>query len=252
MDLGAGFSAPSFFTMIIFLSIVGAFLVWFSVQSRRYNNPYRLIFIFGKKGAGKSLYMVKQMMKYLKKGWTVYTDIDNCNLPGVRIMNAMDLSEFAPVENSAIFLDEAGILFDNRNFKNFNSGLRDFFKLQRKYKCRVFLNSQSFDIDKKIRDVTDHMGLIVSVGNVFSIYRPIRRSITLTQPSAEAESRIADKLSFESLFKWQITYLPKYFKYFDSFAAPERPPLPFNEIVAGLTDKNVRRSLRRQRPDNEE
>ena len=238
--------------MIIFLSIVGAFLVWFSVQSRRYNNPYRLIFIFGKKGAGKSLYMVKQMMKYLKKGWTVYTDIDNCILPGVRIMNAMDLSEFAPVENSAIFLDEAGILFDNRNFKNFNSGLRDFFKLQRKYKCRVFLNSQSFDIDKKIRDVTDHMGLIVSIGNVFSIYRPIRRSITLTQPSAEAESRIADKLSFESLFKWQITYLPKYFKYFDSFAAPERPPLPFNEIVANLTDKNVRRSLRRQRPDNEE
>ena len=238
--------------MIIFLSIVGAFLVWFSVQSRRYNNPYRLIFIFGKKGAGKSLYMVKQMMKYLKKGWTVYTDIDNCKLPGVRIMNAMDLSAFAPVENSAIFLDEAGILFDNRNFKNFNSGLRDFFKLQRKYKCRVFLNSQSFDIDKKIRDVTDHMGLIVSVGNVFSIYRPIRRSITLTQPSAEAESRIADKLSFESLFKWQITYLPKYFKYFDSFAAPERPPLPFNEIVADLTDKNVRRSLRRQLPDNEE
>lgn len=238
--------------MIIFLSIVGAFLVWFSVQSRRYNNPYRLIFIFGKKGAGKSLYMVKQMMKYLKKGWTVYTDIVNCNLPGVRIMNAMDLSEFAPVENSAIFLDEAGILFDNRNFKNFNSGLRDFFKLQRKYKCRVFLNSQSFDIDKKIRDVTDQMGLIVSVGNVFSIYRPIRRSITLTQPSAEAESRIADKLSFESLFKWQFTYLPKYFKYFDSFAAPVRPPLPFNEIVADLTDKNVRRSLRRQRPDKEE
>lgn len=238
--------------MIIFLSILGAFLVWFAVQSRRYNNPYRLIFIFGKKGAGKSLYMVKQMMKYLKKGWTVYTDIDNCNLPGVRIMNAMDLSEFAPVENSAIFLDEAGILFDNRNFKNFNSGLRDFFKLQRKFKCRVFLNSQSFDIDKKIRDVTDHMGLIVSVGNVFSIYRPIRRSITLTPPSAEAESRIADKLSFESLFKWQITYLPKYFKYFDSFAAPVRPPLPFNEIVADLTDKNVRRSLRRQRPDKEE
>lgn len=238
--------------MIIFLSIVGAFLVWFCVQSRRYNNPYRLIFIFGKKGAGKSLYMVKQMIKYLKKGWTVYTDIDNCKLSGVRIMNAMDLSEFAPVENSAIFLDEAGILFDNRNFKNFNSGLRDFFKLQRKYKCRVFLNSQSFDIDKKIRDVTDHMGLIVSVGNVFSIYRPIRRSITLTQPSSEAESRIADKLSFESLFKWQITYLPKYFKYFDSYAAPERPPLPFNEIVADLTDKNVRRSLRRQRPDNEE
>ena len=53
-------------------------------------------------------------------------------------MHAMDLAEFAPEENSAIFLDEAGILFDNRNFKNFNAGLRDFFKLQRKYKCVSF------------------------------------------------------------------------------------------------------------------
>ena len=119
------------------------------------------------------------------------------------------------------------------------------YKLQRKYKCRVFLNSQSFDIDKKIRDVTDQMGLMVSIGNVFSVYRPIRRSITLTEPSAEAESRIADRLKFESLFKWQITYLPKYFKYFDSFAAPVRPPMPFTEVVADLTDNNVRRSMKR-------
>lgn len=88
--------------MIIFLSIVGAFLVWFTVQSRRYNNPYRLIFIFGKKGAGKSLYMVKQMMKYLKKGWTVYTDIDNCKLPGVRIMKAMDLQS-SPLLKTLLF-----------------------------------------------------------------------------------------------------------------------------------------------------
>ena len=75
--------------------------------------------------------------------------------------------------------------------------------------------------------------------------RPIRRSITLTEPSAEAESRIADRLKFESLFKWQITYLPKYFKYFDSFAAPVRPPMPFTEVVADLTDNNVRRSMKR-------
>ena len=80
---------------------------------------------------------------------------------------------------------------------------------------------------------------------MFSVYRPIRRSIALTEPSAEAESRIADRLKFESLFKWQITYLPKYFKYFDSFAAPERPPLPFTEIAADLTDKNVRRTMKR-------
>lgn len=237
-----------FYIFLIFLAI----FVPYSVLSRKYANPFKLFFIFGKKGAGKSLYMVKLMLRYLKRGWSVYTDISNINIPGVRIISAMDLSAYAPEPKAAIFLDEAGILFDNRNFKNFDAGLRDFFKLQRKYKCRVYLNSQSFDIDKKIRDVTDAMGLMVSLGNVISVYRPIRRSITLTAPSADSESRIADKLSFESIFHWKFTFMPRYFKYFDSYAAPVRPVIPFEEIPAAvkdLSEKSVKRLLRRHKGD---
>ena len=94
------------------------------------------------------------------------------------------------------------------------------------------------------------MALVVSVGNVFSIYRPIKRSITLTEPSAEAESRIADRLSFESIFHWKITYLPRYFRYFDSFEAPSRPLPPFSEIAKDLTDNNVKRVLARHRKEH--
>lgn len=230
---------------MIFLLSLSALLLVFTALSKKYNNPYRLYFLFGKKGAGKSLYMVKLMIRYLKKGWTVYSDIDCLNLPGVRLISASDLGKFRPVEHSAIFLDEAGILFDNRNFKNFDAGLRDFFKLQRKYRCRVYLNSQSFDIDKKIRDVVDHMALVVNIGNIFSVYRPIKRSITLTEPSAEAESRIADRLSFESIFRWKITYLPRFFRYFDSFDAPFREEIPYRAVVADLTSKNVKKTLKR-------
>ena len=100
--------------MTIFLILCGVFFIWFSFQSRRYNNPYRLIFIFGKKGAGKSLYMVKQMIRYLKKGWTVYTDIDNCNLPGVRIIKAMDLSEFVPVMRTSSSLERRKLMSFSR------------------------------------------------------------------------------------------------------------------------------------------
>lgn len=231
--------------MIYILIITVSILCVFIVINRKYNNPYRLFFLFGKKGAGKSLYMVKLMLRYLRHGWKVYTDMDCVNIPGIHIIHASDLGKYRPEEHSAIFLDEAGILFDNRNFKNFDSGLRDFFKLQRKYKCRVYLNSQSFDIDKKIRDVVDHMALIVNIGNVFSIYRPIKRSITLTEPSAEAESRIADCLSFESLFHWHITYLPKYFKYFDSFDAPPRDLIPSRTVIEKLTDNNVKRAIKK-------
>lgn len=224
-----------------------AIFVGFSFYSRRYNNPYKLIFIFGKKGAGKSTLMVSQMLKDLKHGWTVYTDIQDCNIPGVRIIKSKDLSNFVPDKNSAVYLDEVGIAFDNRSYKTFDSGLRDFFKLQRKYKCKVVMNSQSFDVDKKIRDVTDGMILQTAIGNVFSLSRPIVRKVALVDASAQGDSRIADNLKFASIFNWRIYFMPKYFKYFLSFNAPERPAIPFREIPKVVKDvkrNSVRASFR--------
>ena len=209
--------------MLIVLGVLVAGFVAFSIYSRKFSNPYRLIFIFGKKGAGKSTLMVHEMLKDLKHGWNVYTDMQDCIVPGVRIINSSaDLARFVPEANSALYLDEVGIAFDNRSYKSFDSGLRDFFKLQRKYKVKVVMNSQSFDVDKKIRDVTDSMILQTAIGNVFTLSRPIRRSVALVEATAQADSRIADNLKFEPLHRWRLYFMPKYFKYFESFNAPER------------------------------
>ena len=59
----------------------------FSLVSRKYKNPFRLYFIFGKKGAGKSCLMVKKLLEYKKRGWICYTDMPVL-IPGVRIINA--------------------------------------------------------------------------------------------------------------------------------------------------------------------
>lgn len=229
--------------MIKFFLIILSLVLAFTLYSRRFANPYKLIFIFGKKGAGKSCLMIKEMKKYLRRKWFVYTDMQDCVLPGVRIISSADyLSKYRPEYHSAIFLDEAGVSFDNRNYKNFPSGLRDFFKYQRKYKCRVYMNSQSFDVDVKIRNVTDSMILQSSIGNVISVSRPIQRSITLTEPSAEAESRIADRLRFAPIWRWRFYWMPKYFRYFDSFSAPDRDPVPFRQVereVKSLFKKKV-------------
>lgn len=223
--------------MLVFFLFIAAGFVGFALYSRRFVNPYRLIFIFGKKGSGKSTLMVSQMLKDLKHGWNVYTDMQDCVVPGVRIINSSaDLAKFVPEANSALYLDEVGISFDNRSYKSFDSGLRDFFKLQRKYKCKVVMNSQSFDVDKKIRDVTDSMILQTSIGNVITLSRPIRRSVALVEATAQADSRIADNLKFESIFRWRVLWMPKYFKYFESFNAPERPAIPFREIPAIVKD----------------
>ena len=204
--------------MTIILFIIVLFIGLFVFVSYRYRNPYKLTFIFGKKGAGKSCLMVSKMLYYYKHGWTIYTDMQDIRIPGVRIISSRDLAMFRPEPNSAIFLDEVGISMDNRNYKSFPPGLRDFFKYVRKMRCVVYMNSQSFDVDKKVRDTTDAMVLQVSIANCISLSRPVRRSVTLTEPSAEAESRIADKLKFAPIWNWKFYWMPKYFKYFSYFS----------------------------------
>lgn len=219
--------------------VLGAFslIFLFCLYSRKYNNPYKLCFIFGKKGSGKSTLMVHHMLRDLKRGWNVYTDIQDVMIPGVRIIkSSKELETFVPEPGSSLYLDEVGISFDNRNYKQFSGGLRDFFKLQRKYRIKVTMNSQSFDVDKKIRDCTDSMILQTSIGNVFTLSRPIIRNITLTEPSAESDSRIADSLKFGRITSWRIYFMPKYFKYFKSFDAPYRDFIEYTEVGANYEE----------------
>lgn len=212
--------------------IVAVFVVFgiLLLLNRRYNNPYKCIFVFGKKGAGKSCYMVRQMHRYLRKGWHVYTDMADVRIPGVRVIPVASLANFRPEERSLICLDEVGISMDNRNYKSFPPGLRDFFKYTRKMQIVIIMNSQAYDVDKKVRDTTDSMLLLQSIGSLFCLARPIRRSITLTAPSAEAESRIADILRFGGVLSWRLYYMPAYFRYFDSRAMPPRALVPYQQI----------------------
>lgn len=214
----------------MFKTIIIAIIVFMMVhyiRYRKYINPYKLYMIFGKKGSGKSTYLVKLALDYKKKGYKVYTNMVEMMVSGVRKFKEDDLGTFVPEEKSVILWDEAGMKFDNRQFKNFPVEKRDFFKLQRHYKVIVYLASQSFDIDKKLRDLTDKMYLVNNVGIVYSLIRPIKKSVTLTESTSDAESRIAENLKFEWLFSWKIVKLTKYMKYFESFTVPEKEKLPY-------------------------
>lgn len=215
----------------MFFIFVGLlFFALYEFKYRTFRNPYKLYMIFGKKGSGKSSYLAKLAVKYSKRGWNIYTNMDDLAVPGVRYINPHDLGDYVPCPHSVVLLDEVGMLYDNRDFKNFRPAVRDFFKLQRHYQCIVYLASQSFDIDKKLRDLTDKMFLCVSVGNTLSVLKPITKRITLTDASSLGESRIADNLKFSPIFLWKVTFLPKWSKYFQSFLLPDHKPLAFTEF----------------------
>lgn len=232
--------------LIIFLPVIFCFVVL--LVTRKWMNPWKLYLVFGKKGSGKSSYLVKLAIKYMKKGYFVYTNMADMMVPGVRLIDIDQLGEFVPVANSLLLVDECGMIWDNRNYKSFRPDVRDFFKLQRHYHVLCYLASQTFDVDKKLRDLTDGMILIINVLNVFSIGKTITRKITLTESTSEAESRIAENLKFKPFWNWKLTYLPKWAKYFNSFEAPSKPELPFTEIVNSNPSAQLRKLGLRFRP----
>ena len=237
--------------MIFFLKLFGGFfslvLIWHFL-TRKYVNPYRLYFIFGKKGAGKTTYETKLACQFLKKGWNVYTDLPELYVPGIRYFPYEQLGDFVPEEHSLLILGEAGIKFDARHFKDFKPSLRDFFAFQRKYKVIVYMDSQTFDVDKKIRDRTDAMFLQVNFLRVFSIGKRIIKKITLVEASAQGESRIAENLVFAPFFTWTFTFIPRWAGKFDSNAVIDRKPyLAYTVVgdppVAIPDDEDLERGL---------
>lgn len=214
-----------------------AFFVLYGFVFRRFKNPYKLYLVFGKKGSGKSTFLVKTAIRYQKKGYSVYTNMEDLCLKDVRIINPQDIGEFVPEENSLLILDEVGMLYDNREFKKFKNETRDFYKLQRHYKVTVYLASQTYDIDKKLRDLTDGMFLVQNIAIVWSLIRPVRKSVTLTEATSDGESRIAENLKFSFLTSWRFMYIPKYAKYFQSFKVPEIPKLNYHNPVNVISDK---------------
>lgn len=246
---------------LIFVLCSSAMII-FAWHFCKYRNPYKLFMVFGKKGSGKTTLMVKLSRQYLKKGWNVYSDRE---LPGCYRFKTEEFGRIQFPPNSLILIDEVGLVWDNRNFKSFPEHVKVYFKYQRQYQHVVYLFSQSFDIDKKIRDLTDHLYIVQNFCNFLSIARRVTKTLTVVHAdkSAQGESKIVDDYNIDSLLlapfgSIRVTYIPKYVKYFKSFDPPQLPQfqgepypdIPVNQkksFVSALRERNdfVKRMNRR-------
>jgi len=190
--------------------------------------------VFGKKGSGKTSYLVKLAKQHLKRGWFVYTNIEELFMPGVRHFNIQHLGDFVPVRRSLLLLDEVGMIWADRDYKFFRPQVRNFFKLQRHYHVKVYMASQTFDVDKKLRDLCDGMFLHVNFMRVISVGKRIVRKIVIVESTAEAESRISENLVICPFWEWTLTFIPRWANYFDSHAVPDKPHLEYREDAARM------------------
>lgn len=212
--------------IVLLIAIIG-----FALFCRQYANPYKLILIFGKKGCGKTTFITKNSWKLCNKGVQVYLDAPvSFEHENLHIFNPREFGQKAFPPDAVIFMDEVGITFDNRKFKQLPDCVRDYFKYQRHYKNTIYMFSQDFDVDIKIRKLTDYMYLMENKMNVFSVAKRIRRTIDIVQATGDSnsESRIVDNLEFVPawmmLFGVQsriFTYIPKWVNKFNSFDVAE-------------------------------
>ena len=204
---------------IILVFLLLAF-VWLLYMVKKYQNPYRLTMVFGKKGAGKTTLLTKLAIKYMKLGYKVFSNVE---IFGCYQLDPADFGfvQFPP--NSVILIDEASLIWDNRMYKSFKPEVAKYLRLMRHYKNIVFLFSQSFDVDKKIRDMCDQLYLATNLFGFISVARKIKKTPTLHQPSEDGEGQrsqegfITENYTFYPPTDWIWTYIPRYIKFFNSF-----------------------------------
>lgn len=216
--------------VIIIWLIVLALIVVFSLWARKYANPYKLIMIFGKKGSGKSTLLTRLAIKYAKSGRVVYSNTE-IFYPGIRKFDVQDLGLYTFPPYSVVFLDEVNLIWDNRDWKSFRRDVADWFRLQRHYKVTVFLFSQTFDIDVKLRNLTDLMYMCTCHFNVLSLARRVNRKLVIVEPQGESEGRIADGyvlqpliLQFFGMRSIYFTWIPFFKRYFNTRSLDQELP----------------------------
>ena len=228
---------------IIVWCIIVIFIIIFSLWARKYANPYKLIMIFGKKGSGKSTLLTRLAIKYAKQGRIVYSNTP-VYYPGIRSFDIDDIGRYTFPPYSVVFCDEVGSVWDNRHFKDFRDDVRDWFKLQRHHKVTVYLFSQTFDIDLKLRNLTDLMYMCTCHFNVISLARRVNRKLVIVEPQGESEGRIADGyvlqpliLQFFGMRSLYFTWIPKFKKYFKTDIIENTlPEIKYHEYVQSEKD----------------
>lgn len=213
----------------VILCFISLFLC-FHLATKKYINPYKLVFIFGKKGSGKSTHLSKMAYKSLIKGKSVYSTEDitikykNKEYSTIHL-DPRKIYTYNFPEGSVILIDEVSLIWSNRDFAKMDKKIIEWFRYQRHYKVSCYLYSQSFDIDKKLRDLTDDFQLVTKVARVWSVSRHMVRKPVVVHPSAEAPARIDDDIIEDGLLLapfggMSIAFIPYWAKLFDSFKKP--------------------------------
>lgn len=195
-----------------------------------YNNLQNITLIIGNIGSGKSTVGTAIAQKCIKKGIRVFT---NYPCPNCYKYSDYDLGKF-DTKGSVVILDEAGISFDNRTSTSASTNKMSpervkWLKLIRHFidesgrSCKLIVISQSLDFDKKFIVLAQDIFFVTKSWLKTSKCTLVKRRVGIDPNTNTLQDMFIECKGFAGIGKNFRIYRPRWYKYFDSFAAD---PLP--------------------------
>lgn len=198
----------------IILGIILAYNIFITIWERTHRE-YGVTYIAGDIGSGKSTYSAKLAYQHIKQGWKVYS---NSYIEGCYKITLDELKTKVCPENSLIIIDEASLEINSRAFAKTQITLIAYMKLCRHYKNKVILISQTFgDTDKQIRELAAKVYFIRKIiPGLISVPARVVGKLGIGQDGQPCVQYEIKKLGTPF-------YLPKWYKYFNSFERENKP-----------------------------
>jgi len=157
--------------------------------------------------------------RYLKRHIDVYSNVP---ITGAYQLDAKaDIGHYM-IENAKIIIDEAGIEYNNRNYKNFSQEAIYFYKYHRHYKTSVDIFSQSYeDMDVTLRRLAQNFYVVRrSLVPFCVVARKIRRKVSVDEHTKQIMDLYAMGVP---IIDTKRIFAPSLWKLFNSYSRRELP-----------------------------
>ena len=205
--------------IIIFLIFI--FFIYCIIGNLFSNRSNFFDMYIGVPGSGKTTfaaYLTKQRRKRARKKKCSNLILSNTPIKGAFKIYKSDIGKYM-IQNCLLIMDEAGIDYNNRNFKTFSDDETYFYKFHRHYNVDIAMFSQDFDVDVKLRKLATRL-FIVEKSFIPGFVK--RRQISKKIGIDKNTKQLIDEYKFV-IFGTKYIYCPKLWKLFDSFSHKKLP-----------------------------
>lgn len=177
--------------------------------------PHILSIYFGVPGSGKTTFAAWLAKRDLRRGGKVWSNVPITG--AYKLDPKEDIGQYM-ICDGRVIIDEAGIEYNNRDFKKFSEESLYFYKYHRHYELAIDVFSQGFDdMDKKIRTLAQRLYVVKKSLLPWFVYRrQIRKRVGVNEYTKD----IIDEYEFVPFSRVYI-FAPLVWKSFNTISRKE-------------------------------